>query len=128
MNFDIDDPDYEKDVVNWIKENIPFLEEKYDSVSEIIISNTDFEDMLIAIAKINGTQVILLALPGEDDIRVYYPKEIKTMFNERLDRYIVDDLFWFYRERAYNVLFKENVIFCSFGMDMTLPFLEVNKL
>lgn len=126
MMFDIDSPDYEKDVVNWIKENIPFLEEKYNSLSEMIRSNMDFKDMVIAVAKIKSTQVILLELPGEDNIRVYYPKEIKTMFNERLHRYIVDDLFWFYREKAYNVLLKKNVIFCSFGMDMTMPFLSVH--
>lgn len=126
MMFDIDSPDYEKDVVNWIKENIPFLEEECNSVSEMIISNLDFEGMVIAIAKINGTQVILLTLPGEDNFRVYYPKEIKTSFNERIDRYVVDDLFWFYRERAYNVLLKKSVIFCSFGMDMTMPFLSVH--
>ena len=126
MMFDIDDPDYEKDVVNWIKENIPFLEEEYDNVSEEIVSNLDFEGMKITIAKINSTQVILLELPKEKKPRVYYPKEIKTLFNERIDRYVVDELFWFYRERAYNVLLKKSVIFCSFGMDMTMPFLSVH--
>ena len=123
MIFDIDDPDYEKDVVDWIKENIPFLEEGYDCVSEMITTNVNFKGMLVAIAKINSTQVILLGLPKEDNIRVYYPKEIKQILNERIDKYIVDDLFWFYRERAVDIFGNKHIL-CSFGMDMNMPFLR----
>lgn len=124
MIFDIDDPDYEKDVVNWIKDNIPFLESEYDCVSEDITTNVDFFGMEVKVAKINNTQVILLKLPDEDKLRVYYPKEIKQVLSKRIDKYVVDDFFWFYRERVIDI-FGNKQILCSFGMDMTMPFLYV---
>ena len=124
MIFDIDDPDYEKDVVNWIKENIPFLESEYDCISEDITTNVDFSGMEVKVAKINNTQVILLKLPNEDKLRVYYPKEIKQVLSKRIDKYVVDDFFWFYRERVIDI-FRNKQTLCSFGMDMTMPFLYV---
>jgi hypothetical protein len=120
--FDIDDPGYEEDVVNWIKDNIPELEGGDVETVETIITNVDFKGTLISIGKFNNTQVLLIGFPKEDKVRIYYPKEIKELHNDRLDRYIVDDLFWFYRERCKDI-FGNNLTLCSFGMDMSMPFL-----
>lgn len=122
--FDIESPDYEKDVVSWIKNNIPFLESEYDCVSEDITTNVDFSGMEVKVAKINNTQVVLLKLSNEDKLRVYYPKEIKQVLSERIDKYVVDDFFWFYRERAIDIFGNKQTL-CSFGMDMNMPFLYV---
>jgi len=123
MMFDIDDPDYEKDVVGWIKKNLPICEEKYVE-DTVIVSNNDFCGAVIKIAYVNDQKVLILKLPNDVE-RIYYPKVVETMFNERLDRYIVDDLFWFYRERCTNIFTGEPLVLCSFGMDMSMPFLSL---
>lgn len=117
MMFDIDDPDYEKDVVNWIKDNIPECEEEVTDIKEIITTNIDFINTVIILTP----KFVIIGFPN-DSFRIYYPKEIKELHNNRLDRYVVDDLFWFYRERTKDI-FGNNITLCSFGMDMNMPFL-----
>lgn len=122
--FNIEDPNYEEQVLFWLKHNLPKLEgEVYDSVMEIIECNVDFSGMKVSIAKLNGRTVVLFEIPEEDDYRVYYATEIDTYHDSRLDAYKVDDFFWFYRERVWNFVFQEEMMLGSFGMDMTMPFL-----
>ena len=47
MIFDIDDPDYEKDVVNWIQDNIPECDEEITDIKEIITTYIDFINTVI---------------------------------------------------------------------------------
>ena len=124
--FDIEAPDYEEKVIFWIRHNLSFLEgADYHSVTESITCNVDFINLKVHIAMVGSDVVVLFELPDETDFRVYYPTEIRKLKKRNGDfvAYKVDNLFWFYREQITNSIFFYGTL-CSFGMDMTLPFLD----
>ena len=122
-NFDIESPNYEQNVVSWIKNNLEVFDDNYLE-EDTIISNTDFKGMVIILATVNEKNAILIGLPKEDCMRVYYPKEkIQTYSDSRITVYVIDKMIWFYKETAKWIT-GQPVTVTSFGMDMTLPFLK----
>lgn len=110
MNFDIETPEYEEEVMFWLKKNLPLLKEELTNWIPIY-TNVDFHGMLVGIA---DDKCVVFVLPGESTPRVYYPNEILHSKNHWIECWKIDDIMWFY---------KEVTGLCSFGMDMEMPFL-----
>ena len=70
------------------------------------------------------------AMHTKPTIKVYYPKHVEKSFHDydETGKYMyaakVDDTFWFFEERISGMPASFGGINTSFGMDMTMPFLE----
>ena len=123
--FDIDSPDYEVKVMNWIR-NLPDYRYPEDSVlCNHLIFNMRSNG-------INFSGLKLMLFPGKVTIffkgmsKVYRYTEMKELDDHKshyhLKAFIIDDLFWFYKEYSSNIFGEFE--FQEFGMDMTMPFLD----
>ena len=97
---------------------------------------TDFDPDKHEVGESNYSIVVILQYPSSSvaqamhTIKVYYPKHVEKSFHDydETGKYMyaakVDDTFWFFEERISGMPASFGGINTSFGMDMTMPFLE----
>lgn len=124
QQFDIESPDYEVKVMNWIK-SLPDEEENPDYIFKglrfLMRSNgMNFSGLKLMLY----TDRVVIIFKGMK--KAYKYTELKELnenkLNYQLRAFIIDDKFWFYAETS-NSIFGE-FHFQEFGMDMTMPFLD----
>ena len=120
--FDIESPDYEEQVMSWIK-SLPNEEEKpciFKGLQFLMRSNgMNFSGLKLMLY----TDRVVIIFKGMK--KAYKYTELKEVNyehgNYNFHGFVVDDKFWFYAETS-NSIFGE-FHFQEFGMDMTMPFL-----
>lgn len=123
--MNINSKDYQEKVENWINELQDITSEQisWDSYYTIKVSLPPFKDLVIDITRVNDKPAVVFYRRGSF-LKAYFYKELKEAFKDydADGKYMfcanVDNKFWFYEER---IQFGHNT--CSFGMDMTMPFL-----
>lgn len=110
----------------------PDKHEVGESNYSIIVNTAPFKSMIVDLTRVNGKVAVILQYPSssvaqamhtKSTIKVYYPKHVEKSFHDydETGKYMyaakVDDTFWFFEERISGIN-------TSFGMDMSMPFLE----
>lgn len=106
-----------------------------DQVFELYEVNFDpFTGLDISLMKIDGKLAIVFDSPRYTTndptplVKVYYPEIVETALIEsnrrKMVTYRIDNRFWFYREVITSWI---HTVIMSFGMDMTMPFLDQQK-
>lgn len=106
LSFDIDEEDYEDKMEDFIRSL------KKSTVTAFKL-NLDLAGWRVLVEK--EYKVVIFADPTGESY-VYKAKEIKEYITDNLLAYVIDDSMWVYYE------FRTNME--SFGMDMTMPFLQ----
>lgn len=110
-----------------------------ESNYSIVVNTAPFKSMIVDLTRVNGKVAVILQYPSSSvaqamhtkpTIKVYYPKHVEKSFHDydETGNYMyaakVDDTFWFFGERISGTPTSFGGLNTSFGMDMTMPFLE----
>lgn len=143
QKYNIEHKNYAMKVMEWFysieTDFDPDKHEVGESNYSIIVNTAPFKSMIVDLTRVNGKVAVILQYPSSSvaqamhtkpTIKVYYPKHVEKSFHDydETGKYMyaakVDDTFWFFEERISGMPASFGGINTSFGMDMTMPFLE----
>lgn len=141
QKYNIEHKNYAMKVMEWFysieTDFDPDKHEVGESNYSIVVNTAPFKSMIVDLTRVNGKVAVILQYPSSSvaqamhtkpTIKVYYPKHVEKSFHDydETGKYMyaakVDDTFWFFEERISGM--PASFGNTSFGMDMTMPFLE----
>lgn len=139
QKYNIEHKNYAMKVMEWFysieTDFDPDKHEVGESNYSIIVNTAPFKSMIVDLTRVNDKVAVILQYPSsaqamhtKSTIKVYYPKHVEKSFHDydETGKYMyaakVDDTFWFFEERISGM--PASFGNTSFGMDMTMPFLE----